>query len=109
PRQGGCPGVSPGIAALSLRPASRSGDMGTAAATPPRNNDSTAFCPHFPPGSAWALESRPSLNEEAVTMELEELQRTAEALVAPGKGILAADESTGTIEKRFKSIGLEST
>src|SRR5262245_30964183 len=42
-------------------------------------------------------------------MELEELQRTAEALVAPGKGILAADESTGTIEKRFKSIDLEST
>jgi fructose-bisphosphate aldolase, class I len=42
-------------------------------------------------------------------MELEELQTTAEALVATGKGILAADESTGTIEKRFKSIGLEST
>ncbi len=30
-------------------------------------------------------------------------------LVAPGKGILAADESTGTIKKRFDSIGLEST
>jgi fructose-bisphosphate aldolase class I len=29
--------------------------------------------------------------------------------VAPGKGILAADESTGTIEKRFKSIGVESS
>src|SRR5881394_3509768 len=42
-------------------------------------------------------------------MELEELQTTAEALVATGKGILAADESTGTIEKRFRSIGLEST
>src|SRR5881392_2613054 len=42
-------------------------------------------------------------------MELEELQRTAEALVAPGKGILAADESTGTIQKRFKSTGIEST
>ena len=34
---------------------------------------------------------------------------TAEALVAPGKGILAADESTGTIKKRFDSIGVEST
>ena len=34
---------------------------------------------------------------------------TARALVAPGKGILAADESTGTIKKRFDSIGLEST
>ena len=34
---------------------------------------------------------------------------TAVALVAPGKGILAADESSGTIEKRFASIGVEST
>ena len=38
-----------------------------------------------------------------------ELHETAQALVAPGKGILAADESTGTIEKRFKSIEVEST
>jgi len=36
-------------------------------------------------------------------------EATARALVAPGKGILAADESSGTIEKRFKSIGVEST
>ena len=42
-------------------------------------------------------------------MDLEELERTARALVAPGKGILAADESTGTIKKRFESIGLSST
>ncbi len=42
-------------------------------------------------------------------MDLEELERTARALVAPGKGILAADESTGTIKKRFDSIGLEAT
>jgi len=42
-------------------------------------------------------------------MNEQELQETARALVAPGKGILAADESTGTIEKRFKSIGVEST
>lgn len=34
---------------------------------------------------------------------------TAKELVAPGKGILAADESFPTIEKRFKAIGLEST
>ncbi|MBI3647916.1 MAG: fructose-bisphosphate aldolase class I [Actinobacteria bacterium] len=33
---------------------------------------------------------------------------TARELVAPGKGILAADESTGTIKKRFDSIGVES-
>src|SRR6266498_1501676 len=38
-----------------------------------------------------------------------DLNETARALVAPGKGILAADESTGTITKRFASIGVEST
>jgi fructose-bisphosphate aldolase class I len=37
------------------------------------------------------------------------LEQTARALVAPGKGILAADESTGTIKKRFDSISTEST
>ncbi len=37
------------------------------------------------------------------------LQQTARALVATGRGILAADESDGTIKKRFDSIGLEST
>ncbi len=39
----------------------------------------------------------------------EALARTAAAMVAPGKGILAADESTGTITKRFDGIGVEST
>jgi fructose-bisphosphate aldolase class I len=38
-----------------------------------------------------------------------ELEATARALVAPGKGILAADESSGTIKKRFDSIKVEST
>src|SRR5436305_2730050 len=37
------------------------------------------------------------------------LNEVARALVAPGKGILAGDESSGTIKKRFDSIGLEST
>ena len=37
------------------------------------------------------------------------LNDTARAMVADGRGILAADESTGTIEKRFKSIGVENT
>src|SRR2546423_7642877 len=37
------------------------------------------------------------------------LEETARALVAPGKGILAADESDGTIKKRFDAIGVEST
>jgi fructose-bisphosphate aldolase, class I len=38
---------------------------------------------------------------------MSELTKVAQAMVAPGKGILAADESTGTIEKRFKSIAVE--
>jgi len=39
----------------------------------------------------------------------EELIKTAREICAPGKGILAADESTGTIGKRFDSIGVENT
>lgn len=39
----------------------------------------------------------------------EHLHEIAQAMVAPGKGILAADESSGTIKKRFDSIGVEST
>jgi len=37
------------------------------------------------------------------------LEQVAQAMVAPGKGILAADESTGTIAKRFDSIKAENT
>ena len=39
----------------------------------------------------------------------EELSSVARELVATGKGILAADESSGTIKKRFDAIALEST
>ena len=42
-------------------------------------------------------------------MNQAELSATAHAMVAKGKGILAADESGGTIAKRFAAIGLEST
>ena len=42
-------------------------------------------------------------------MNLAELNKVAEAMVAPGRGILAADESTSTIKKRFDAIGVEST
>ena len=42
-------------------------------------------------------------------MGAHELHETAKAIVADHKGILAADESTGTIKKRFDSIGVEST
>jgi fructose-bisphosphate aldolase class I len=42
-------------------------------------------------------------------MNLADLNKVALALVAPGKGILAADESSGTIKKRFDVINVEST
>jgi len=42
-------------------------------------------------------------------MNLVELNKVANAMVASGKGILAADESTGTIKRRFDSIGVENT
>ncbi len=42
-------------------------------------------------------------------MNLSELNKVAEAMVAPGRGILAADESSGTIKKRFDALGVEST
>jgi fructose-bisphosphate aldolase class I len=42
-------------------------------------------------------------------MGMQKLETTAAAIVAGGKGILAADESEGTIKKRFDSIGVEST
>ena len=42
-------------------------------------------------------------------MNLADLNKVALALVAPGKGILAADESSGTIKKRFDGINVEST
>ena len=42
-------------------------------------------------------------------MDLAELVRVANAMVAPGKGLLAADESAGTAKKRFEAIGVECT
>lgn len=42
-------------------------------------------------------------------MDLTHLNTIAERMVTPGKGILAADESLGTIKKRFDTIGLDST
>ena len=42
-------------------------------------------------------------------MDLTALNQIAEKLATPGKGILAADESSGTIKKRFDDIGVEST
>ena len=42
-------------------------------------------------------------------MNLADLNKVANAMVAPGRGILAADESSGTIKKRFDAIGVENT
>jgi len=42
-------------------------------------------------------------------MNLSDLNKVALAMVAPGKGLLAADESSGTIKKRFDAIKVEST
>lgn len=42
-------------------------------------------------------------------MNVDQLTKTANAMVAAGKGILAADESPSTIEKRFEAIGVKST
>lgn len=42
-------------------------------------------------------------------MSANDLAKIARQMVAPGKGILAADESTGTIQRRLDSIGVEST
>ena len=44
-----------------------------------------------------------------MAMNMDELVGTANAMVASGKGILAADESSGTIKKRFDAINVEST
>src|SRR5947209_2733722 len=46
---------------------------------------------------------------EEVAMNLAELNKVAQAMVAPGRGILAADESSGTIKKRFDAIGADCT
>ncbi|MBS3959554.1 MAG: fructose-bisphosphate aldolase, partial [Xanthomonadaceae bacterium] len=42
-------------------------------------------------------------------MSIEQLADIAQAMVAPGKGIIAIDESTATIGKRFAAVGIENT
>jgi len=44
-----------------------------------------------------------------MTEQLEQLVSIAQAMVAPGRGLLAIDESMGTIKKRFDSVGIENT
>lgn len=42
-------------------------------------------------------------------MSTADLETTVRALMTPGKGILAADESHGTIARRFEALGVEAT
>ena len=42
-------------------------------------------------------------------MSIEELESIAQAMVAPGKGIIAIDESNSTIKKRFDTVGVPNT
>ncbi|MGH7183906.1 MAG: class I fructose-bisphosphate aldolase, partial [Nitrospiraceae bacterium] len=42
-------------------------------------------------------------------MEKQELEQTARALIADGKGILAADETVPTVTKRLNALNIEST
>src|SRR5512141_3377345 len=42
-------------------------------------------------------------------MSIDQLAETAQAMVAAGKGIIAIDESTNTIAKRFQAVGVENT
>ena len=42
-------------------------------------------------------------------MDLQKLEKTVQELLSPGRGILAADESLGTIGKRFEGVGIESS
>src|SRR6266568_8510401 len=62
---------------------------------------------------AWRPRAKiaaPRINPSSRTrMDKQLLSKTAAAMVARGKGILAADESSGTCEKRFKSVGVECT
>src|SRR5690606_19048686 len=57
-------------------------------------------------GISAIISSPPGLR---MTMSIEQLADTARAMVAPGKGIIAIDESTGTIAKRFAGVGVENT
>src|SRR5207249_6250013 len=90
---------------------SASGDMlYISAETAPNAFGATAagFRLHFCTDFA-RKETRISFDEKERTMKTENLESVARKLVAPGKGILAADESSGTIEKRLKSINVPST
>ena len=47
------------------------------------------------------------LGGAGINMDTNSLEKIANDLVAPGKGILAADESNGTMSKRLEAVGIE--
>src|ERR1700722_632632 len=59
----------------------------------------------FPPSYSHPAD----IEDRDTNMNRQELETTAHAMVAPKKGLLAADESTSTIKKRFDAIKLDST
>jgi fructose-bisphosphate aldolase, class I len=63
----------------------------------------------LPHHSLSGLSAQMAVSSEKRSMAQNQLEQVARKLVAPGKGILAADESSGTIEKRLKSISTPST
>src|SRR5271170_2190816 len=63
----------------------------------------------MPPDFVILMSFHPGYQRDPPDMNTAELNATARALVAKNRGILAADESTSTIKKRFDSIKLEST
>src|SRR3989440_4395095 len=65
------------------------------------------FLGNCPRTAYFGLQGRLLL--ENCPMNLADLNKVALAMVTPGKGILAADESSGTIKKRFDAIKVEST
>ncbi len=75
-----------------------------------KSDDFSAFF-----GNAYSFSSVPfcAFSESSVAnpkiMNQHTLISTAQSLVAPGKGLLAADESLGTIGKRFEALNIEST
>src|SRR5439155_496557 len=102
------PGGSAPVQSSRPRRPSCAASTGCSAASsrlPPKTTTDPAGCERIRCGIIESLRA----SKEDETMDVQQLQSTARALVAEGKGILAADESTGTIKKRFDSIGVEST
>src|SRR6185503_16458593 len=98
-------------AASASRPASRRSNGCSGASASPASSD----CFRRPTGtsSSWDTSARcsPRMSNEFASkeesMDTKLMMETARAMVAPGKGLLAADESAGTCKKRFDTVNVE--